>query len=102
MIFYEFLDIEKMLDATNDPIGDIVNGTCSDVVAFGSRHTYEEFVDSTPKLNELAEYPNLLHRAEMVGIKISKVVYRGYHAMENLQVLNTTSICQRFILTFLW
>jgi len=32
MIFYEIVDIEKMLDSTQDPIADIINSLCADVI----------------------------------------------------------------------
>ena len=32
MVFYEIIDIEKMLDSTHDPIGDLVNAVCADMI----------------------------------------------------------------------
>lgn len=36
MLFYELNDIEKMLDSSNDPIGDFLNSVSSDVISFVS------------------------------------------------------------------
>src|SRR5262249_299485 len=47
MIFFELLDIERMLDTTHDPIGDFVNATTSDVVEFVGRHNFESFKRNT-------------------------------------------------------
>ena len=43
MIFYELHNIEKMLDSSNDPIGDFLNSLSSDVISFVSKLTFEEF-----------------------------------------------------------
>jgi hypothetical protein len=40
MLFYEMTSIEKMLDATNDPIGDYINAASADVMTFASVLTY--------------------------------------------------------------
>src|SRR5438445_4665589 len=53
MIFFELVDIERMLDATHDPIGDFVNAATSDVVEFTGRHNCEQFKRTTAKLNEM-------------------------------------------------
>lgn len=36
MLFYELNDIKKMLDSSNDPIGDFLNSVSSDVISFVS------------------------------------------------------------------
>ena len=41
MLFYELVDIEKMLDSSNDPIGDFLNSVSSDVISFVSNLTFE-------------------------------------------------------------
>lgn len=53
MLFFELKDIEKMLDATNDPIGDFINAASADVIAFCATLNYETFLNETHKLNEL-------------------------------------------------
>jgi len=85
MVFFEIMNVEMMLDNTQDPIGDFVNSVCADIIAFTAFHSYEEFVASTSSLNDLSTYPQLQRRAKQIGYKINKVVYRGYHACENLQ-----------------
>jgi hypothetical protein len=44
MIFYEIVDLEMLLDTTDDPIADIVNAACSDIVAFVAVRDYSAFV----------------------------------------------------------
>jgi len=34
MLFFELVDVEKMLDSTPDPIGDFINAASSDTIAF--------------------------------------------------------------------
>src|SRR4029079_10270087 len=63
MIFFELTDIERMLEATHDPIGDFVNAASSDVVAFTGRHDFERFKGITHQLNDLESYPQLTARA---------------------------------------
>ena len=95
MIFFELLDIEKMLDTTHDPIGDFVNAATSDVVEFTGRLSFEEFKKQTAQLNELSTYTQLLHRAQQCGYQINNVVYRGYGAPESLQRMHDEAIAAR-------
>ncbi len=46
----------------------------------------------TEQLNELATFTNLINRAERIGYKINKVVYRGYTAGDTLQVMHDNAI----------
>jgi hypothetical protein len=92
MIFFELVDIERMLDTTHDPIGDFVNAATSDVVAFTGRHDFEQFKRNTGQLNELDSYGQLLNRAAQCGYRINKVVYRGYGAAEALQQMHDQAI----------
>jgi hypothetical protein len=92
MIFFELLDIEKMLDTTHDPIGDFVNAATSDVVAFTGRHDFEAFKRNTAQLNELETYRQLTSRAAQCGYRVNKVVYRGYGAPEALQQMHDKAI----------
>src|SRR5262245_9786286 len=77
MIFFELLDIERMLDTTHDPIGDFINAATSDVVDFTGRHSFESFKQNTSHLNDLEAYRQLISRAAQCGYRINKVVYRG-------------------------
>jgi hypothetical protein len=92
MIFFELTDIERMLEATHDPIGDFVNAATSDVVDFTGRHDFETFKRNTDKLNELETYRQLTGRGAQCGYRINKVVYRGYGAPERLQQMHDQAI----------
>jgi len=87
MLFYEMVDVLKMMHASHDPIADLIS--------FVGPLTYKSFVDSTEKLSSLNTYPQLLQRAERVGFKVQKVVFRGYHASEQLQAMQNSSIESR-------
>jgi hypothetical protein len=92
MIFFELVDIERMLDTTHDPIGDFVNAATSDVVEFVAKHDFESFKRHTDKLNELDTYRQLVARAAQGGYRINKVVFRGYGAPESLQQMHDRAI----------
>ncbi len=47
---------------------------------------YEEFMDASAKLNSLDHYPSLMERSKRVGYAVTKVVFRGYQASDQLQV----------------
>ena len=95
MIFFELADIERMLDQTHDPIADFINALSADVIDFVGRQSFEDFKTHTDKLNELATYQNLCKRAERIGYRINKVVYRGYVASPKLQVMHDNAIEMR-------
>lgn len=95
MIFFELADIDRMLDATHDPIGDFVNAATSDVVAFTSQYDFEQFKRNTARLNELETYRQLTNRATQCGYRITKVVYRGYSAADALQQMHDQAIQAR-------
>lgn len=88
MLFFELVDIERMLVATHDPIGDFVNAATSDVIDFVGQRTLDAFKSSTAALNTLESYPQLTARANQCGYRIDKVVYRGYGAPPALQRLH--------------
>lgn len=95
MLFFELLDIEKMLVTTHDPIGDFVNAATADVVEFLSKHDFETFKASIEKLNDLDTYAQLTARAEQCGYRIGKVVYRGYGAPAALQQMHEQALESR-------
>ncbi len=95
MMFFELVDIEKMLDSTHDPIGDFVNAASSDVVEFVGRLDLENFKQKTESLNRLETYGQLVSRAEQCGYRINKVVYRGYGAPKSLQEMHDQAIESR-------
>merc|ERR1712110_240638 len=95
MIFFQLINIEKMLDNTADPIADFINACCSDVIQYLSTLSYEEFVENTQKLNDISTYKTLTSRAEMIGYNISKVVFRGFHSSDALQNMHDKAIQER-------
>ena len=95
MLFFELIDIETMLVATHDPIGDFVNAATSDVVDFTGRHDFDSFKRNTDRLNDLATYRQLTARAAQCGYRVGKVVYRGYGAPESLQRMHDEAIESR-------
>lgn len=92
MVFFELIDIGRMLDQTHDPIGDFINSLTADVVDFAATLGFETFKEKTEALNQLTTYPQLVRRAESIGYRISKVVYRGYTAGETLQEMHNRAI----------
>ncbi|MEN0062868.1 MAG: hypothetical protein AAGA48_12010 [Myxococcota bacterium] len=88
MLFFELVDIERMLVTTHDPIGDFVNAATSDVIDFVGQRTLDAFKSHTTALNTLDSYPQLVSRATQCGYRIDKVVYRGYGAPPALQRLH--------------
>jgi hypothetical protein len=92
MIFFELADVERMLDQTHDPVADFINAVTADVIDFAVARLFEQFKRDTEALNELAAYPNLTSRAERIGYRINKVVYRGYEANPKLQAMHDNAI----------
>merc|ERR1719231_1787492 len=95
MIFYELREIEAMLDATNDPIGDFINAASADVMTFGASNTYESLMLNTGGLSDVQTFPILASRMEQTGFKLLKIVYRGYSAGEALQTMHDQAIAKR-------
>lgn len=95
MMFFELVDIEKMLATTHDPIGDFLNAATSDVVDYVGRHTFESFKQNTDKLNELPTYRQLVGRSDDIGYRINRVVYRGYGAKASLEQMHDQAIESR-------
>jgi hypothetical protein len=92
MIFFELTDIERMLEATHDPIGDFVNAATADVIGFTGKHEFESFKQNTDQLNDLATYKTLSSRSQQIGYRINNVVYRGYGAADSLQKMHDQAI----------
>lgn len=95
MVFFELVDIEKMLESTHDPIGDFVNAATSDVIDWVGRYEFDAFKRNTEQLNDLGAYKQLMSRAGQCGYRIHKVVYRGYGATEALQRMHDEAIESR-------
>jgi hypothetical protein len=81
-----------MLDQTHDPVADFINAVGADVIEFAGSRSFEQFKLETERLNALETYPNLLRRAERIGYRINKVVYRGYEAGQKLQAMHDEAI----------
>jgi hypothetical protein len=92
MLFFELASLSTMLQETHDPIADFMNSLTADVIDFAGAREFEQFKDHTERLNDLATYPQLVGRAERIGYRINKVVYRGYHASEKLQAMHDNAI----------
>jgi hypothetical protein len=92
MLFYELVEIEKMLDQTHDPVADFINALSADVIDFVGGHDFEIFKTKTEGLNQLETYPQLRQRAENIGYRVNKVVYRGYYATDKLQAMHDNAI----------
>ncbi len=52
---------------------------------------FAAFLECTHQLSEMKSYRQLQQRADRIGYSISKVVYRGYHASDQLQVNRNAS-----------
>ncbi|KAG8463694.1 hypothetical protein KFE25_003967 [Diacronema lutheri] len=95
MLFYELRHVERMLDSTNDLIGDLCNAVSADVMTHASGLTYEQFVQRTCELSSLDSFPILSSRMKQVGTDLLKVVYRGYSASAQLQEMHDEAITRR-------
>ncbi|GAB5559253.1 MAG: hypothetical protein SynsKO_09000 [Synoicihabitans sp.] len=95
MVFFELADIERMLDKTHDPIADFINATTADVIDFASALSFEKLKEQTERLNERETYTQLTKRAELIGYRITKIVYRGYEANDALQAMHDDAIESR-------
>jgi len=95
MVFFELVDVVKMLDNTHDPIADFINAVCSDTIQYCSGLTYEEFVENTSQMNELSTFKQLTSRSLNIGYRINKVVFRGFHSSDALQSMHDKAIHER-------
>lgn len=95
MIFFELVDIEKMLDATNDPISDMINSVNADIMTFAAERTYEALLAESNQLSNNSTYKILGARMNTVGYILNKVVYRGYQTSSALQSMHDKAITAR-------
>lgn len=56
MIYFEIVDLPKLLDSTMDPITDFTNTIASDIILTFSRTTFQQFKSKTEVLNDLSTY----------------------------------------------
>jgi len=95
MIFFRLTDINVMLKETHDPIADFINSVSSDVIEFVAGKSFEEFKAATDQLNMLEMYRSLTSRAKGIGFEVTKVVFRGYGAPQQLQKMHDDAIQRR-------
>lgn len=95
MVFFELVNIEQMLKQTHDPIADFINALGADVIRFVGMLDFETFKNEAEELNEQETYQELTARAERIGYRINKVVYRGYDASTKLQAMHDDAIEMR-------
>ena len=69
-----------------------VHFTDFDVYLFNS---YVEFVDSSSKLNDSENYPQLMAMCKTSGVRVTKVVFRGYFAAPKIQASHDQAISRR-------
>ncbi len=92
MMFFELVDLDRMLEETHDPIGDFINAATSDVLELIGRYSFDDFKTKTEQLNNLENYPQLMGRAKQVGYTIHKIVYRGYSTAPALEAMHEKAI----------
>lgn len=88
MVFYRIVDVELMLDTTQDPIGDFINALAADVMTFAADKSYEQVLSRTSSISEVATFPILCMRAKSIGYVIDKVVFRGLKTSSHLQEMH--------------
>lgn len=92
MVFFELVDVDRMLDQTHDPVADFINALTADIICHVGKRTFNQFKEQADVLNDLETYAQLCGRAERIGYRITKVVYRGYHANMALQSMHDNAI----------
>lgn len=96
MLFYQLRDIERMLDESHDPIGELINSAEGDVVEFAGARTFEQFKDAIEGLSSLKTYEQLRCRAENIGYLVTKVTLRSYQPADpRLAEMHSTAIKER-------
>ena len=94
MIFYDFINIEKMLDNTNDPICNISTEIINLIIKNISNMTFDEFKNEFKNINTKIndnEYENL----DRIGVKINKISLIGYEAPTILQEIHNNSLKEK-------
>merc|ERR1711972_94192 len=95
MMFYQLLEIETMLDRTNDPMSDFVNCMTADVIEWCAPKKFDEFLANTDQLNTLATYHQLVNGTAQIGYRVDRMVFRGYSAPNALQSMHDRAIEKR-------
>lgn len=92
MLFFELVDIERMLTQTHDPIADFINALTADIIRFAGERKFEDFKTEAALLNDMTTYRELQRGAQRIGYDVTKVVYRGYLAPTKLQAMHDNAI----------
>lgn len=95
MAFVQVMDIEKMLDATHDPISEFMSSLSADTMDFVGMRSFDKFKADLESLSSLESYPHFAARCKMVGYDLSKVVFRGYTTSPQLQEMHDAAIHKR-------
>lgn len=92
MLFYQVVNVEKLLDNTNDPFADIFSSVSADIIEYVAPLDFNEALGGVHGLNDLETYQQLTKAASKIGITIDKVIFRGYSAPPALQRLHDSAI----------
>jgi hypothetical protein len=65
MLFFLLVDVERMLDNSADPPGDLFNAVSADVIEWCAARKFDEFLAGTEALNQLGMSARELHRAAL-------------------------------------
>ncbi|CAF0900575.1 unnamed protein product [Brachionus calyciflorus] len=96
MVIYEIINVDLMLEKTQDPISDFINAICADVISMVSKMTLNEYINqSSSSLNDFKMYVQLRQRSERNGVRVKSIIYNGYTSSETLQEMQDSSIEQR-------
>lgn len=95
MLCYRIANLEEMLDATNDPVGDVVNAMCADVVAWAAARSYTKTLQETGSLSNLKTFPRLVEACTKTGLVVGKVVYRGYKGSAAMEKMHDNAVKRR-------
>lgn len=88
-------DVERMLRTTRDPIGDLVNAVCSDVISIVATQTFSEFIAQSHLLNNVDTYKTVVNRAPFIGFNVSTLDYQGYEGNAAMEKMHEAAITQR-------
>jgi len=99
MIFFNYDNIERMLDNTSDPFGDLINAVTADIIEWCAPKKFDEFLAATEQLNLLSTYQQLQQALQKIGMMTDKVVFRGYQAPASLQHMHDSAIEKRTALS---
>ena len=95
LLFFEIVNIEKMIDKTNDPICNVTTETSSCIMKIISNMTFDEFKSNIKNMNDVKLYSNLQNLEEQLGIRVNKVNMLGYDAPEILQKIHNDALQEK-------